>query len=412
MSRHPVQDDTDALLVQIIHEELEIVRSPETRRGRIVIGNLVSPGTAEGMFHDGHEFHVRKTHFLHVVGQLDGHFPVSQGPVAFLRHPSPGFRVHFINGERPLPRIAFGTFFHPGLVLELVTRAEYDRGGLGGLFSGEGVGVALEKSSSTVKMDFVLVTGKTVVFDWWTPKDDDWGLYTRPVSGGGPKLFAKSEDGIAYSPKWSPDGKWIALLRSGTPRTSELFIKAVSENEERVLGQVCSDGVAWTADSRQPVAPNSGDTDMLENCRLTVVSIEPGNAAQQLTVSGNEPALSPDGKTVAFVKARELHLLPLTPDGRAAGPEKTLIRESIAPADPVWVPGNRDIVYELGRDRSVIRRIEAREGARARNTGSGSIDGDFNLLSFSPNEGPVLAEVASHDDSFWRVDLQGAQTAF
>jgi dipeptidyl aminopeptidase/acylaminoacyl peptidase len=113
--------------------------------------------------------------------------------------------------------------------------------------------------------------GKTLAFAWWTPKDDDWGLYTRPISGGEPKLFAKSEEGIAYSPKWSPDGKWIAFLRSGTPRTSELVVKAVSGNEERQLGPVCSDGVAWTTGSRHIIAPNNDDTDMLENCSLTVV---------------------------------------------------------------------------------------------------------------------------------------------
>jgi len=54
-----------------------------------------------------------------------------------------------------------------------------------------------------------------------------------------------------------------------------LVVKTVSGGGERWLGAVCSDGVAWTADSRSIIAPNNDDTDLLDACRLTVVPIEP-----------------------------------------------------------------------------------------------------------------------------------------
>jgi hypothetical protein len=107
------------------------------------------------------------------------------------------------------------------------------------------------------------------------------------------------------------------------------------------------------------------------------------------------------------VKRGELRPRALTTDGRAAGAEKTQVRENLDLMNPVWVPGTNDIVYQLGVDRSVIRRVEACEGARPRD--SWTIDGDFDLLSFSPNGGPVLAVVVSHDDSFWRIDLQAPE---
>lgn len=252
--------------------------------------------------------------------------------------------------------------------------------------------------------------GKTLAFAWWTPDINSWGLYTQTISGGQPRLFDKAEDGISYSPKWSPDGKWIAFLRSGSPRTSGLVVKTVSGAEERWLGPVCSDGVAWTADSRSIIAPNNDNTDMLEACRLAVVPIEPGEPSWQLANRGNEPAMSSDGKTLAFTKDGELHLLSVTPEGRAAGIERTLVRENLAIWHPVWVPGDREIVYQLDRDRSVIRRVEAREGAKPRD--NGSIDGEFNILSFVPKGGPVLAEVQFHDDSYWRIDLQALEPHF
>jgi len=120
--------------------------------------------------------------------------------------------------------------------------------------------------------------------------------------------------------------------------------------------------------------------------------------------------MSSDGKTVAFTKDREIHLLPVTPEGRAAGIERTLVRENLATWYPVWVPGDREIVYQLGRDRSVIRRVGVREGAKPRD--NGSIDEEFNLLSFAPKGGQVLAEVGFHDDSFWRIDLQAPKPHF
>ena len=252
--------------------------------------------------------------------------------------------------------------------------------------------------------------GRTLAFAWWMPDVNDWGIYLRPMSGGEPRLFAKCEDGIAYSPKWSPDGRWIAYLCSGTPRTSRLFIKPAAGGEERSLGTACSTGVAWTADSNFIVAPNNGDTDDADACKLTAVSIEPGKPSWQLSNRGTYPALSPDGKTLAFVRDHEIRLLALTRDGHSAGVETTLVREKLTIMSPAWVPGTNEIIYLLLQDRSVIRRIEARAGARPRD--NGSIDGEFNMISFGPPGKRVLAEVESHDDSFWRMDLRAHEPHF
>ena len=48
--RNPVHDDTDAGLVQRIHEEAKIVGGAESRCRRIVGRHLVTPGSTEGMF--------------------------------------------------------------------------------------------------------------------------------------------------------------------------------------------------------------------------------------------------------------------------------------------------------------------------------------------------------------------------
>src|ERR1019366_9011498 len=61
MGRNPVQDYPDPLLMEGIHEILEVVRRAETSGWCEVGGNLVTPGAAKGMFHDGHELHMGKS---------------------------------------------------------------------------------------------------------------------------------------------------------------------------------------------------------------------------------------------------------------------------------------------------------------------------------------------------------------
>jgi Tol biopolymer transport system component len=253
--------------------------------------------------------------------------------------------------------------------------------------------------------------GKTIVFDWWTPDINAWGLYTRAMSGGEPELFAQGGDfGITESPKWSPDGKWIAFLRSGTPRTASLFIKPATGGEERALGTVCNNAVAWTADSRFLVTPNNGDTDSLDECRLTVISTQPGGSSRQLADRGIFPSVSRDGKVLAFARNHEIHLLPIAPDGRALGPDITLIREAGTISQITWDSRSNEILYLVSEDRSVIHRIEARQGARPR--AAETIDGEFNMVSLSGDRSPVLAEVETYDNSFWKIDLQSAKPRF
>ena len=251
--------------------------------------------------------------------------------------------------------------------------------------------------------------GQTLVFAWWTPDDRQWGLYTRPMSGGNPQLFAKGEEGIAASPRWSPDGQWIAFLRWATPRTASLFVKPVAGGKERRLGSVCADSVAWTADGLSLITLNNGDTDSLEDCRLIVLPLQPGKPSWELAHRGAYPTVSPDGLTLAFVRDREIRLIALTNEGRAAGPETLLVREPLKIFRPKWLPNTHDLLYLMQEDRSLIRRIEARPGAKPRD--AGSIDGEFLDLALSP-EGAVLAEVYRHDDSYWRIDLHASNSSF
>jgi Tol biopolymer transport system component len=254
--------------------------------------------------------------------------------------------------------------------------------------------------------------GTTVAFAWYPPAVENWGIYIRPMSGSmPPRLFAGNDESLPLSPKWSPDGKWIAFTRAATPRSSALVVKALEGSAELSLGAVCADReVAWTADGRSVIAPSNGDPDSNGNCELTVFPIDPGQSVRQLGSLGADPALSTDGRTLTFVRGRELWLLPLTREGRTGGAAKLLVRETGRISAPAWVPGTNEIVYLLSEDRSLIRRVAARPGSAPRD--AGNIDGEFNLLSPTGKGGHLLADVETYDNSVWKIDLQSPNPHF
>ena len=100
---HPVQDDPDAVLVQVVHQKHEILGGAVAAGGREVAGGLVTPGAVKGVLHDRHEFHVGKAQALDVLGQQGRQFPVGEEAVALFRHPPPGAQVHLVDrhGRRP-----------------------------------------------------------------------------------------------------------------------------------------------------------------------------------------------------------------------------------------------------------------------------------------------------------------------
>src|SRR5947207_1559548 len=95
--RHPVENHSDAALMQIVHEEHEILRRAIARRWREVSGRLISPRRVERMLHDRQQLDMSEIHAIHVVRQLRRDLAIAQRAVAFLWHPHPRAEMDFIN---------------------------------------------------------------------------------------------------------------------------------------------------------------------------------------------------------------------------------------------------------------------------------------------------------------------------
>ena len=126
---HPVEDDADAALVQVVDQVHEILRRAETRAGREIAGDLISPGAEEGMLHHGHEFDVGEAHLVDVVGQLHRQLAIAERAVALFRHAHPRAKMHLVGRHGRVEFVVLVARTHPLVVAPFVLGVPDDRRG-------------------------------------------------------------------------------------------------------------------------------------------------------------------------------------------------------------------------------------------------------------------------------------------
>ena len=126
---HPVEDHADAVLVQMIDEEAEIVGAAVASSRCVIAGDLVSPGAAKRMLHHRHQLDVRETHLVAVLREPLRDVPVPEHSTAFAVTPRP--QVHLVDRHGRRDRRPLGTLFHPQGVAPRVRGLGDDAGGGG-----------------------------------------------------------------------------------------------------------------------------------------------------------------------------------------------------------------------------------------------------------------------------------------
>ena len=247
--------------------------------------------------------------------------------------------------------------------------------------------------------------GTQVALVWWPPEERNWGIYVVPLPRGEPKLFASTNDrGLALSPKWSPDGKWIAFLRTESNDGAILVVTPRNGGRERYLGVTCGDSFTWSGDSSAVIA-SSRESASSARCGLAAYSILPGAGSRALGVEGGSPVLSEDGTTVAFVRTGEIGLLPVTPQGATRGPEAVITKESARVASLAWVPGVNQLAYVSTANLSRVKFVDIKGNPLP--SAGGDVDGEVTSLS-SSIKGDLLGTVEVHSNSYWAIDLRSA----
>jgi Tol biopolymer transport system component len=187
--------------------------------------------------------------------------------------------------------------------------------------------------------------GRRVVY---AARNGECSVLVRSVGASQSSRLSASTEAF-YSPKWSPDGKWIAVIRNGgAEKVREALLIPAQGGSERVLTNVEGVWLAWMPDSKAVgVIDRTSPEDWLA---VNLVSIRDGSR-RRLT---NPPAgywgdiscaFSPDGKKLAVLRYSvkgKGDVYVLNADG--TNPRRLTNDESwVTGID--WTPDSRDIIY-------------------------------------------------------------------
>lgn len=168
-------------------------------------------------------------------------------------------------------------------------------------------------------------------------------IYTVDFDGYNARRFSY-HGSITLSPRWSPDGNWIAFT-SYRGRTSNLILKDVLTRKEYVASPFPNDlnlSPAWSPDGTAIALTLKKDG----NPEIYVMDRH-GKSVQRLTHDRGidvSPTWSPDGTKIAFTSSRGGSPQIYTMD-RNGGNAKRITFEGTYNSEPDWSPRGDKIVY-------------------------------------------------------------------
>ncbi len=265
--------------------------------------------------------------------------------------------------------------------------------------------------------------GQHVVFLWNGERQDQFDLYRMPLDGGTPERLTNDADSECYA-AWSPDGRYLAFLHC-SPGTSDslrhtirqVWVLDIAARKKRRIGEVHSPLVpstpllTWTSDSRRLIIEDRRSTAELYG--LFLLDVESGQKRPLTTpppdfFGDRSPAVSPDGRTLAFARVSSfavshLHVMNLTRDSLSGSPPRRLTQRPDNITDIMWSGDGREIVYAT--DRSGVRslwRIPVSGGRASRPITSVAPVGVQMALS---RQGRLAYTQGYSDDDIWRLDF-------
>ena len=175
------------------------------------------------------------------------------------------------------------------------------------------------------------------------------------LQGGNTLRLSRPPAGASDTPSaWSPDGSELAYVRCGGGACEVRIVPALGGPDRRLAacGDAETPGVAWSPDGRflaESVRSASGPH------RLRLATLDGVHATRDLTHppdgiwGDSDPAFSPDGKAVAFVRSLAPDVDDLWVVPAAGGAERRVTFDNAMVLGIDWLSDRRSLVFSSSR---------------------------------------------------------------
>lgn len=245
----------------------------------------------------------------------------------------------------------------------------------------------------------------------WDDGGDNIDIYVKLIGAGAP-LRLTTDPAEDSNPAWSPDGRYIAFIRRAGNENGIFLIPALGGVERKVgRAEPNSSGLSWSPDGKflaltDRVAPQTRFSLYL----LSVETLEKRSLTSAPTSFGDtQPAFSPDGRWVAFVRmgnitTGDLYLQPV-----AGGEPRRLTHENRLINGLAWTADSSAMVFSSNRAGSFnLWRVALAGGA----VEAVAIAGKGVHYPAISRQGNRLAYNESFlDSNIWRLEGPGAAEA-
>ncbi len=292
------------------------------------------------------------------------------------------------------------------------------------------------------------VTGKTEVLA---------GIFVADVNGANARELARSDVGTLH-PRWSPDGKSIAVVitRGGRVTQAALIVDAATGKTKELAapakaGEMSS--VVWSSDGRhvvyvraQSVEAVVGSTahvirhnvktdeteivgwtshnglmlDVLRDGTLVLDVRSPRDNLREIGVaaqnerwltrgnsSDRQPSYAPDGKSVLFSSNRSgnLDLWMIATEG---GTVRRITDDGAEDWDPAFTPDGKKVVWSSGRSGNLEIWIANADGSDAKQISQDGVDAE-NPTATADGQWIVYCSFNPAKSGLWKVRADGTQ---
>lgn len=240
---------------------------------------------------------------------------------------------------------------------------------------------------------------------------DSSGIYTLRMDGHSTPQRLAGTRARDYNPVLDPTGTKVAFLREETPNQFAILVQGLQDKESSRFATIDRrDRVAWLPDGKRLIVSGR-----LNPAGPAVLAILDANGARTVlttpppgTLVDGLPALSPDHKTLAFVRSTDvsiddLYTVELGPDFLPRTEPRRVTNEKRRFGGFCFSPDGRSILASLQRGRAVrgIWRIPLDQPERLERVAEAGILATYPTMS--PASGRVVYSIGVDDLNLYRL---------